>query len=49
MTLKILPLREDAPIYITDRSQLKFDAAHTALALEDVEVIETHEVRLIAR
>ena len=49
LTLKILPLREDAPIYITDRSQLKFDDAHTALALEGVEVIETHEVRLIAR
>jgi hypothetical protein len=46
VTLKILPLREDAPIYITDRSQLKFDANHTALTLEGVEVVETHEVRL---
>ncbi len=47
LTLKILPLREDAPIYITDRSQLKFDATHTALALEEIEVIETHEVALM--
>jgi hypothetical protein len=46
VTLKILPLREDAPIYITDRSQLKFDANHTALTLDGVKVIETHEVRL---
>ena len=48
IALKILPLREDAPIYITDRSQLKFDGNHTALTLEGVEVIETREVRLLA-
>lgn len=48
LLLKILPLREDAPIYITDRSQLKFDSNHTALTLEGVDVIETHEVRLLA-
>jgi hypothetical protein len=30
--LKILPLREDAPIYFTDRSTLKFGDAHTALS-----------------
>jgi hypothetical protein len=48
ITLKILPLREDAPIYITDHSQLKYDTAHTALSLEAVDVIETHELRLNA-
>jgi beta-galactosidase len=48
LLLKILPLREDAPIYITDRSQLKFDDIHTALTLEGVEVVETREVRLTA-
>lgn len=48
LTLKILPLREDAPIYITDRSQLKFDDNHVALALNGVDVIETQEVRLTA-
>jgi hypothetical protein len=46
LLLKILPLREDAPIYITDRSQLKFDDNHTALAFDGVDVIETREVRL---
>jgi hypothetical protein len=47
--LKILPLREDSPVYITDRSQLKFDPqTHTALSLGSVEVIETIEVRLQA-
>jgi hypothetical protein len=48
LLLKILPLREDAPIYITDRSKLKFDDTHTALALEGVDVVETQEVRLVA-
>jgi hypothetical protein len=48
LVLKILPLREDAPIYITDRSQLKFDGNHTALTLDGVDVIETREVRLTA-
>jgi hypothetical protein len=46
--LKILPLREDAPVYLTDRSKLKFNDSHTALSLEEVEVIETREVRLKA-
>ena len=48
LVLKILPLREDAPIYITDRSQLKFNENHTALTLDGVDVIETREVRLAA-
>ena len=48
LVLKILPLREDAPIYITDRSQLKFYENHTALTLDGVDVIETREVRLAA-
>jgi hypothetical protein len=48
VALKILPLREDAPIYITDRSQLKYDDKHTGLTLAGVEVIGTHEVRLRA-
>jgi hypothetical protein len=48
LALKILPLREDAPIYLTDRSKLKFNDTHTALSLESVEVIETSEVRLVA-
>jgi hypothetical protein len=48
IVLKILPLREDAPIYITDRSQLKFDDKHTALSLAGIDVIETREVRLVA-
>jgi hypothetical protein len=47
LLLKILPLREDAPIYITDRSRLKYDDTHTALTLEGVDVIETREVRLM--
>ena len=47
LLLKILPLREDAPIYITDRSRLKFDDTHTVLSLEGVDVIETREVILI--
>ena len=46
--LTILPLREDAPIYITDRSELRFDDNHTALTLDGVDVIETREVRLSA-
>jgi hypothetical protein len=48
LVLKILPLREDAPIYITDRSQLKFNENHVALALDGVDVIETREMRLVA-
>jgi hypothetical protein len=48
LTLKILPLREDAPIYITDRSQLKYDDNHVALSLAGVDVIETREVQLVA-
>ena len=48
LTVKILPLREDAPVYITDRSQLKYDDNHTALSLAGVDVIETHDVRLVA-
>jgi hypothetical protein len=44
--LKILPLRADAPIYITDRSGLQFNAARTALSLDEISVVETHEVRL---
>jgi hypothetical protein len=48
LVLKILPLREDAPIYITDRSQLKYDDNHVALSLAGVDVIETREVRLVA-
>jgi hypothetical protein len=48
LVLKILPLREDAPIYITDRSQLKFDDNHTALSLDRVEVVETREVQLVS-
>jgi hypothetical protein len=48
LVLKILPLREDAPVYITDRSQLKYDGNHVALSLAGVDVIETREVRLVA-
>jgi hypothetical protein len=48
LVLKILPLRQDAPIYLTDPSQLKFDDKQTALALDGVDVIETREVRLVA-
>jgi hypothetical protein len=48
LVLKILPLRENAPIYITDRSHLKFNDTHTALTLDGVEVVETREVRLEA-
>jgi len=48
LVLKILPLREVAPIYITDRSQLKYNDTHTALTLDGVEVVETREVRLEA-
>ena len=46
LVLKILPLREDSPIYITDRSQLKFDGDQVAISLTGVEVIETREVRM---
>ncbi len=46
--LKILPLREDAPVYMTDRSGLRFSADRTALALDGVDVVETREVRLAA-
>jgi hypothetical protein len=48
LMLKILPLRQDAPIYITDLSKLKYDTNHTALSLDGIDVIETHEVRLVA-
>jgi hypothetical protein len=48
LVLKILPLRQDAPIYLTDRSQLKFNDSLTALTLDGVEVVETHEVRMVA-
>jgi len=37
IVLKILPLRQDAPIYITDPSQLKFGDNHTALTLDGVD------------
>jgi hypothetical protein len=46
LTLKILPLRQDAPIYLPERAHLKFDDTHTALSLDGVDVIETHEARL---
>jgi hypothetical protein len=46
LTLKILPLRQNAPIYLPERSQLKFDNNNTALSLEGVDVIETREARL---
>jgi hypothetical protein len=49
LVLKILPLREDAPIYLTDRSKLKFSDSRTAVTLDGVDVIETREVRLEAR
>jgi hypothetical protein len=49
LTLKILPLRQDAPIYLPERSHLKFDSNNTALSLEGVDVIETSEVRLEAK
>jgi hypothetical protein len=48
IVLKILPLREDAPVYLTDRSELKFNADHTALTLDGVDIVETREVRLVA-
>jgi hypothetical protein len=48
IVLQILPLREDAPIYLTDRSKLKFSDSHTALSLDTVDVVETREVRLAA-
>jgi beta-galactosidase len=48
IVLKILPLREDAPIYFTERSRLKFNGDHVALGLEGVDVVETHEIRLQA-
>ena len=48
LVLKILPLRQDAPIYLTDPSKLKYGDNHTALSLDGVEVIETREVRLEA-
>ncbi|MGA3373511.1 MAG: beta-galactosidase [Terracidiphilus sp.] len=46
LLLKILPLREDAPVYVQDRSGLQFNAAHTALTLDGIDGIETHEARL---
>jgi beta-galactosidase len=48
VVLKILPLREDAPIYLTDRGQLKFNDSHTALTLDAVDIVETREVTLLA-
>ena len=48
IVLQILPLREDAPIYLTDRSKLKFSDSYTALSLDGVDVVETREVRLAA-
>lgn len=48
LTLRILPLREDAPIYLTDRSQLKFNESHVALSVDGVDVIESREIRLEA-
>jgi hypothetical protein len=48
LVLKILPLRQDAPIYFTDPSQLKFGDNHTALTLDGVDIVETREVRLEA-
>jgi hypothetical protein len=47
LQFKILPLREDAPIYITDRSGLHYTANHTALSLDSIDVVETHELHLI--
>lgn len=48
LVIKILPLREDAPISFTDPSTLKFNKTQTALSLLNVEIIETHEVSLKA-
>jgi len=48
LVIKILPLRENALIYLTDSSKLKFNDSHVALSLDGVEVVETSEVRLEA-
>jgi hypothetical protein len=48
LLLKILPLPEDAPIYISERSQIRFEGNHTALSLDIVDVIDRREVRLKA-
>jgi len=48
LTLKILPLRQDAPIYLPVSSNLKFDDTRTALTLDGVDVVETLEARLVA-
>ena len=48
LALKILPLREDAPIYLPVNSNLKFDDTHTALTLDGVDIVETLEARLEA-
>jgi hypothetical protein len=48
VVLKILPLREDAPVYFTERSKLKFNGDHIALGIDGVGVVETHEIRLQA-
>ena len=48
LTIKILPFSENAPIYLTDPSKLKFSDNHTALTLDGIDVVEMREVRLEA-
>jgi beta-galactosidase len=45
LTLTVLPLRSDAPIYIEGKSTLTFTDGQTA-ALEDVHVIPEYELRI---
>jgi hypothetical protein len=46
LTLKILPLQKDAPIYMLDDKRPDFAGQSSALGVQGVEVIESHEVRL---
>ena len=48
LLLKILPLRKDAPIYLPEGTRPDFADAASAIALHGVDLVETHEVTLLA-
>jgi hypothetical protein len=46
LLLKILPLRMDAPIYLSDRARLACGTQETCLALKSVKIVERHRAEL---
>jgi hypothetical protein len=49
LTLKILPLRKDVPVFIEDSAKPEFGADGLALRLVDVRILEERDTELIVR